>query len=91
MQKIFILLIKEKGEEHKTEAIGYLKTDKLICLVTGKNGEHITVATAEDISPVTSNTELKEHKNKIIYFKQPLILSSKFHNYIFGESRRKES
>ena len=80
-----------EGEEHKIEAIGYLKTDKLICLVTGKNGEHITVATAEDISPVTSNTEIKEHKDKIIYFKQPLILSSKFHNYIFGESRRKES
>ena len=55
MQKIFILF--------KIEAIGYLKTDKLICLVTGKNGEHITVATAEGISPVTSNTELKEHKN----------------------------
>lgn len=81
----------KEGKAHKIQAIGVLKTPKLICLVVGNNGEHITVATAVGVPPVASNTELKEHKDKIEYFEKPLELESKYHHYTFGDPGRKDS
>lgn len=79
----------KEGKEHQIQAIGVLATPKLICLVVGQNGEHITVATAAGVKPVTSNTELKEHKDEIKYFDKPLVLNAKYHHYTFGDTGRK--